>query len=173
MKYLWMFIAGVLIGASVCALYNAQNKITETPAIAKRQDDGSLIIERKPDSKTATAHDIPRGWKAERVVRVDVQPARTDCPVCTVDLTLVRTPDQMLRVVASSQSGRVIGGVDVPIAPLNLDKGHPWAAGISYSTESKTGIWLDRDIGLMRIGIGVDKYEGEKYEARINLGFRF
>lgn len=174
MKLFWPFILGAFLGAAVCAWWNTPKQITETPVAEHRQKDGSLVLERNPDDKAKPVHAIPKGSKAERVVRVDVQPTRADCPVCTVDLTLVRTPDEMLRVIASSPTGTVMGGLDVPVAPLRVEKNHPWAAGISRGTgEESWGGWVDRDIGFTRIGIEANKTDDNNYEGRIKVGIRF
>src|SRR4030067_133190 len=116
MRYFWSFILGAFIGAAAFAAWQAPTKIVEAPAAAARQADGSLALERtatNPKAKPVAA--IPKGGKAERAIRVDVQPERADCPICSVDLTLVRMPDDTRRVVASSQTGTVLGGLDVPI----------------------------------------------------------
>lgn len=178
-----------VVGALICALvvvsgclwlkYRPSLQITETPAAAARQSDGSLLLERKPDAKAKPMHAMPNGGKAERKVSVDVQPARADCPICTVDLTLVRMPDDTRRVVASSPTGEVLGGLDVPIVPLKIAKDYPWAIGGSRGTGSEAwGLWVDRDIARIRIGgevnkTGVSVDGDDRYEARIKLGFRF
>lgn len=175
-----VFMLGAFVGAAACAVWNSPQKITEAPAAAERQADGSLVLERKPTSpKAKPVHAVPKGSKAERVVRVDVQPERTDCPLCTVDLTLIRMPDDTRRVVASSPTGTILGGLDVPIAPLAIVKDRPWAIGGSYATAADSwGVWLDRDFGPLRTGIaahkvGTDKDGDDKYEARVKLGLRF
>lgn len=178
----WLFAAfmlGAFIGAGALAMWNKPVKVAEQPAAAERQADGSLVLERKPDAKAKPAHAIPKGGKAERVVRVDVQPDRADCPICTVDLTLVRMPDDTRRVIASSPTGTVLGGLDVPIVPLVIEKDHPWAAGVSRGTGDESwGLWLDRDIGPVRIGGEANKISesttgGSKYEARFKIGLMF
>lgn len=174
LKYFWTFIVGAFIGAGAYTWWNAPKQAIETAAIEQRQGDGSLVLERKPDAKTKPVHTIPKGGKAERVVRVDVQPERADCPVCTVDLTMVRMPDDMLRVVASSPTGTVMGGLDVPVTPLRIQKEHHWAAGVSRGTgEESWGGWLDRDFGVLRIGVEANKTDVDKVEGRIKIGVRF
>lgn len=175
MRYFWSFILGAFIGAAAFAAWQAPTKIVEAPAAAARQADGSLALERtatNPKAKPVAA--IPKGGKAERAIRVDVQPERADCPICSVDLTLVRMPDDTRRVVASSQTGTVLGGLDVPIAPIDITKDHPWAAGISRGTDLESwGVWLDRDFGPVRFGGEANKTGDNNYEARIKLGIRF
>lgn len=175
MNYLWSFVVGAFIGAAALAAWQAPTKIVETPATAARQSDGSLVVERTATNpKAKPVHAIPKGGKAERAIRVDVQPERADCPACTVYLTLVRMPDETRRVVASSPTGIVMGGLDVPILPIEVDKKRPWAAGISRGTgEESWGAWLDRDIGPMRLGAEANKTDVDKHEARIKIGIRF
>ena len=177
MRYLWTLILGMFLGAAALSVWQRPDKVDEAPAVADRQADGSLALERKP-GKVRPKQAIPKGGKAERVVSVDVQPDRADCPVCTVDLTLVRMPDETRRVIASSPTGTVLGGLDVPIAPLNVERDHPWAAGISRGTgEEAWGAWLDRDFDFLRIGgefnkISENSHES-RYEARLKIGLRF
>lgn len=175
MNYFWSFIVGAFLGAAALAAWQAPKQVTEAPATAARQADGSLVVERtatNPKAKPANA--IPKSGKAERAIRVDVQPERADCPVCTVDLTLVRMPDDTRRVVASSPTGVVMGGLDVPILPIEVDKNHPWAAGISRGTGGESwGAWLDRDIGPLRIGGEANKTGEDQFEARLRIGIRF
>lgn len=137
-------------------------RVTETQAPAVRQQDGSLVLERKPDADANPAQQIPAGAKAVRVVQVVVQPkapllgpsaavpaptpggaqlaganpvpSTASAPVSAVrvDLTLVRMPDQTQRVIASSPDGTVVGGVDIPTESAVPPKVLKWAAGGVY-----------------------------------------
>jgi hypothetical protein len=170
-----------LVVATGISVWQAKHRLqTEPPAAAQRQADGSLVLERAAtNAKAKPAAAIPKGGKAERIISVTVQPARADCPVCTLDLTVVRMPDDSRRVVASSPTGTVLGGLDIPVLPISIERKRPWAAGASRGTESNSwGIWLDRDAGRFRVGveankIGADIGGGDKYEARIKLGLNF
>lgn len=174
-------LIGAVAGASGVFMWQAKHRLqTEAPAAAQRQADGSLVLERtatSPKAKPASA--LPKGGKAERIVSVTVQPARADCPVCIVDMTLVRMKDDSRRVVASSPTGTVLGGLDIPVLPIITDRRHPWALGASRGTEANSwGIWLDRDVSRLRVGIeanktGVDINGSDKYEARVKLGLKF
>ena len=176
------FVIGLLASACLCAWYTHYKKSVkiETAAAESRQADGSLVLERNPtNQKVKPVHAVPKGGKAERVVRVDVQPERTDCPLCTVDLTLVRMPDDGLRVVASSPTGTGVGGLDVPIVPLSITKKRLWGVGGSRGTNADSwGLWLGRDFAMVRTGIELNKtgedQAGEiRFEARVKLGFTF
>lgn len=105
----------------------------DPPAAAVVQTDGSVIVERKPNPEAKPPHEIPKGAKVERVVQVKVRPRAaatvptsgdglqgkaslpSASPETTVDLSLVRMPDQTRRVIASSPDGEIVGGLDVPV----------------------------------------------------------
>jgi hypothetical protein len=172
--YFWSFMLGAFVGAAALAAWQVPTNVVETPAAAQTQPDGSLVLERMPDSKAKPENAIPEGGKAVRVVHGEIKPKEPDCPICTFDLTLVRMPDNTSRVVLSSQTGTILGGLDVPVATLKIDKDHPWAAGISRGTGFESwGAWLDRDFGPVRFGGEANKNGDGQYEARIKLGLRF
>ena len=145
----------------------------ETYAPQAQQQDGSLVLERKPMPDAKPAQQVPKGARVERVVQVKVKP-RTDTPTAapaipgsgpanvlpelppvTVDLSLVRLPDQTRRVIASSPNGEVIGGVDVPVEAAREVKVLRWAAGYEFaaSTWGKThSVLVQRDLGPLRLG---------------------
>jgi hypothetical protein len=136
-----------------------------------RQQDGSLVLERKPQEDAKPAQAVPKGAKVERIVQVVVQPSQPvppaslppsgsvalepnrPCPPVRVDLTLVRLPDQSRRVVASSPDGVVIGGVDIPVETAVPQRVMKWAVGPSWNPADRTfGAWIERDAGFLRIG---------------------
>ena len=99
-------------------------------------------------------HEIPKGAKVEREIRVDVQPTgRPDCPLCTVDLSLVKVPDATHRVVASSPTGEVLNTLDVPRAPALLERPKNWSAGVLYN--GRWGGLVARDFDWISIGAAV------------------
>ena len=142
-----MVILGLGFAGGLATGWNIYRTTTkaEPPAVAVRQGDGSLILERKPETqkeseKLIPTPQIPKGAKIERKVEVIVQPERKpeplplssfassvpadlaapqkqDCPPVRVDLALVRMPDETRRVIASSQDGQIVGGVDIPLEP--------------------------------------------------------
>jgi hypothetical protein len=175
MNYFWAFLVGAFVGAAALAVWQAPTTVVEAPAAAARQSDGSLALERtgtNPKAKSAAV--VPKGGQAERSIRVDVQPARADCPVCTVELTLVRMPDDTRRVVAASPTGIVLSGLDVPLVPLEVARDRPWAAGASYGVGGGSwGGWLDRDLGPLRLGAEINQTGDARTEARVRLGWRF
>lgn len=167
------------------------------PAVA--QSDGSVVLETKPDPTAKPKQVIPKGAKVERTASVTVQPtatitppvvhggyynysssqpvAATPCPPVTVDLSLVRMPDQSRRVVASSPDGAVVGGVDIPVedaAPPPAPK--LWAAGIAVDPLRRTGgVFVDRDLGFLRLGAQLNQRElgGLPDQLWIKAGIRW
>lgn len=65
------------------------------------------------------------------------------CPQVTVDLSLVRMPDQTRRVVASSPNGSVVGGLDVPIDNPKLPTIPRWTASAiaGYDSSAKRNVF--------------------------------
>jgi hypothetical protein len=144
-KSLALLLIGLISGLSLgWWLYNPGPPKWGPPAPAVRQSDGSLILERKPDPNAKAPAEIPRRSKLVRVVKVEVQPRATPvqdassatpdgasqrliCPSAEVDLSLLQNSDKTERVVASSPEGAIVGGVDVPVAPLpKLPKDARW-----------------------------------------------
>lgn len=180
MNYLWSFLFGAFVGAAALAAWQAPTTVTEAPATAVPQDDGSLVLERTATNpKAKSPSKIPKGGKVERVIHGEIQPNAPGCPRCTFDLTLVQMPDDSRRVVLWSATGAVLGGLDVPVLPLAVEKEHVWALGVSRALAADTwGLWLDRDFAFVRTGLEINKIEadplnGDRTEARLKLGFRF
>jgi hypothetical protein len=162
----------LVVGLIISWAWYSPSTKTEAPAAAARQADGSLVLERTATNQKATpAHAIPKGGKAERVVRVDVQPTRADCPVCTVDLTLVRMPDASRRVVASSPTGTVLSGLDIPVLPITVERSRPWAAGAMYN--GRWGAVVTRDFRWLSAGGAVTEERDGSYAQWAVLMFRF
>jgi hypothetical protein len=167
-------------------LFAAPTPKPEPAAAAVTQADGSLVIERAAQApKTKPVHATPKGAKVERVVQVKVQPRAADpaAPAAsvpkpvTVDLSLVRLPDQTRRVIASSPDGDIVGGLDIPVEPVPYVAPRPWAAGLSYGPlDRSVGVWVDRDIGPLRAGVEVVQRREpgrSSIEARVRIGIRF
>jgi hypothetical protein len=155
-------------------LWRPETPKPETYAPPVRQQDGSLVLERKPQEDAKPAQQVPKGGKVERVIQVTVEPipsgpepalpshsgsgalpepSRPPCPRVRVDLTLVRMPDQSRRVLASSPDGQVVGGVDIPVEAAVPQRVLKWAAGPSWNPADRTfGAWIERDAGFLRLG---------------------
>jgi len=175
--YAGLLVAGAALGLGMgWKLWRPKAANPETPAVAVRQKDNSLILERKPatlaDAKPVQL--IPKGDTVERVVKVKVLPSlpRIPSPSPTgalptpgpgsnagpnpieVDLTLVRQKDGSQRVIASSPDGTVVGGVDVPVGPpVPMAKDLHWEAGMLYNPSEHTyGGYLHRSLGPFVLG---------------------
>ena len=178
-----IFVAGM--GAGWMLWSPEKKQKVDPPAQAQRQEDGSLVLERKPDPAAKPAQKVPKGARVERVVQVVVQPSAQPVeplrpsgsdasvgdnltptePVSTayklppvrVDLSLIRMPDKTLRVLVSSPDGTVLDGVDIPVeAGPPLPRRLLWAAGASYDPGNRTyGGWVERDLGPLRVGADV------------------
>ena len=172
----------------------------ETYAPQAQQQDGSLALERKPQADAKPAHEIPKGAKLERIVQVKVQPRNatpTAAPATpgpgpvsvppvlplpvTVDLSLVRMPDQTRRVIASSPDGEVIGGVDIPVEAAPPVRSLKWAGGGLWNPSDRTwGAWVQRDLGPAVVGVDAFQVREPvtvggtaRWAAHLRLGIRF
>lgn len=149
-------------------------RVEYRPAVI--QDDGSVIAERVPDAKPSPApHVIPRGHVEVRRVEVEVQPDAPGCPICRVDLSLVRDDEGGQRVIASSPTGSILRALDVPILPGLLPPPvRPWAAGIWHDPINEGfGVWGERDISRIRVGAsaGYDDVAGPRADLRVGWTF--
>ena len=163
----------------------------ETYAPQIRQKDGSVVLERKPQSDAKPAQELPKGAKAERVGSVVVRPKATfqmDAPPTLgygdvrVDWSLVKMPDQTRRMVMSSPDGEIVGGVDVPIESAREQRKLKWAVGAVYGTtawgDKAVGAFVDRDFAFVRTGAEVTKNTyaqtgRQAWEVRAKFGIRF
>lgn len=176
---------GVIVGLTTgWTLWSPKKRVQEVYAPAIRNEDKSLVLEKKPMADAKPAQQVPKGAVVERVVYVEVQPHGPSTEVhpttpgsivtepqvtpsslpspIRVDLTLYRLQDGTKRVVASSPDGEVVGGLDVPVeAARPVPKELKWAAGAVYGTTSwggkSVGAFLDRDLAFVRTGIELTK----------------
>ncbi len=191
-------VAGLLIG---WGLWRPTASVVDPPAPPLRQGDGSLVLERTAPTKEPPPHEIPKGGREERRVSVVVKPPRgvvvrteppesvhvpqdvdtkplfstrvdsCDCPPVQVDLSLVRMPDKTRRVVASSPTGEILSGVDIPFETAAAPRALPWAAGVTISADQQLGGFIDRDLGPFRFGIDF-KIQRDP-QPNFSVGLRF
>lgn len=181
--------SAIFVAAAVGYWFGQPKPVQETAAPEQRQADGSLVLERRPNVDAKPKQQIPRKAKVERVAQIVVQPdaiaeAGQPCPPVTVDMTLIRQPDGMRRVLASSPDGQVVGGIDVPVetaaAPPEPKR---WAAGLSWSPADATaGVWIERDVPVfnqvVRVGAEVNQARtvgpaAAGVDGRVRIGFAF
>ncbi len=166
-----IFGVGLLAGILGMYLWPATT-VVETAAPAQRQADGSLIAERNPDAPLKPRHEIPKGGKVERDIRVEVQPTgRPDCPVCKVDLSLVKLLDDTHRIVASSPTGEVLSALDVPRVPAIVDRPKNWAAGALYN--GRWGALVTREIRWVSVGGAITTEKDGSFAPWALLVLRF
>lgn len=188
--YWTIVLALSIIGAAVAValFWPRPQPVIEVAKPAIVQSDESLILERTDTQPSVKPpHVVPKGSTVERVVQVKVKPKVViadgikDAPSLspdakpannpiTVDLSLVRLTDDTKRVIASSPDGEIVGGMDIPIETLAY-KPRVWAAGISVDPVHQVGgIWVERDISRIRVGVdaGVNKFHD--FETRLRFG---
>jgi hypothetical protein len=145
--------------------------ITAAPQVT--QQDGSLVVQRAPDAHPKPPpHVLPKGAVEERRGQFVAAPAAGASSV-EIDLSLVRMPDNGRRVVASSPDGTIVSALDIPIeAGLVPAAPKKWAAGVAYTSDREIGLWVERDLGRLRLGAEVSKGAGRP-RAEIRLGVAF
>ena len=96
-----------------------------------------------------------------------------DCPPVTVDLSLVRMPDKTRRVVASSQDGVVLSGLDIPVESAPEEEPLRWTASALLQVDGdavRPGLGLDWR-PLERLQVGFEAY-ARKDLTRPGVGLR-
>lgn len=129
-------VAGLAVGYYLGFQANKPTQIIESYKPAVIQADGSLVLERKPDADAKPKQSIPPQDKVDRIVTLQVE-APEPVKTVTVDLTVVSEPDGSKRVIASSPDGRIIGGSDIPVAPITIPRVQSWTVGGLYNPSSK------------------------------------
>lgn len=193
-RALWMVlvavIAAVLVGSGLALGYFwfKPAPVIETAKPSETQADGSTVIERKPDAKAKPKHQTPKGAKVERVGTIIAQGetppeikacTSIPCPSVTIETSLVRLPDGSKRVIVSSPDGQIQRAVDIPVETAAPPPEPPkWAAGLSYSTMQTPGLWVERDLGRVRLGAEINQTRQTVggptgFEARARIGWAF
>lgn len=190
-RAVWIALAVLACGIAAAAVgywLGQPEPVQETAAPEQRQPDGSLKLERQPDPHAKPRQQIPRKAKVERVAQITVQPDANaepgkPCPPVTVDMTLIRDPGGMRRVLASSPDGQVVGGIDVPVeTAASAPEPKRWAAGVSWEPRNRTaGVWIERDVPVfsqvVRVGAEVNQVQtgidAPGVETRVRMGFAF
>jgi hypothetical protein len=182
LKNLTILAIGIVIGAGATTLLNPKLKtVVEQPEKSERQRDGSLILEKHPQSSAVAPHQIPAGSTLVRSVAVQFRPKSEPIPGCgasqnmdpssdpnwkiqdplkpasgtsyTIAMSIVKMSDGQQRVIASSPDGEIIGGIDIPVTPTLVTPVYTWGVGGSYNVADKTyGIVAEKDLGRLRLG---------------------
>ena len=189
----WVLAAGLIFAAGIAAgwkIFRPKPVATVEVAMpAARQADGSLILERAPDAKAVPAQQIPKGAKVERIERIQVrassvpaaataptngsgQPAAALTPAphdTTVDLTLLRMPDDTQRVVASSPDGAIISGMDIPVSSAPTEPKSTAIGGYDLVNKAYLAGYLHK-LGPFQIGIVGTYSPLPKFNAFVVVG---
>ena len=178
-----LLVLGVVLGRWLFAVPSAP--IIEKPASEIVQQDGSRVLARAArDDSAKPAQQLPKGATLERKVQVTAKPnaeplhttdGKLESAPVTVDLSLVRMTDETRRVVASSPDGEIIGGLDIPVDIRTQPEPKKWAAGLYVNPvyPQERGIFIDRDIGRLRIGAELGQNSRNDLEARVKVGITF
>lgn len=175
-----LMLGGALLAAALClaAYWFYFRHVTpkqEAAAPAVTLNDGSLVLERKPDANAKPAMQTPKG-KVIRTGQVTVKPNTLDGKPINIDYAAVRDAEGV-RVVTHSDQGTVMGGIDIPVEALASTR--RWAAGVSYDPIHGTpGAWIDRKFDRVIVGAEFNQTRtrigGEiGWEARLRIGFEF
>lgn len=197
-KKYWAYIlaALVIVALTLTAawdMWKPAQAVPETPKPAAVQKDGSIILERAPDTKAKAPMTLPKGSTLERLAHITVQyktpfkaiagsvdttetitekppnleiaqnlkqdhiadPGKLiECPPVTLDLALVRMPDETRRVIASSHDGAILDALDIPVDDAKPSPvPNVWSIGVVANPFKQTlGGYVDRDFGWLRTG---------------------
>lgn len=172
------FVAGLFLGLR---FHGAPVQVIEASAPAVRQSDGSLILERRPDASAVAPMQIPKSAKLERLAKVTVKPrplasaaSAVDCVPVSLDLALVKMPDDSRRMIASSPDGEVVAGFDIPVLPTISVAQPKWAVGADWPIGTRqVRPRLEYDAG-QRIRVGGSVWEqGGKPAGSLTVMWRF
>lgn len=180
-----MVAVGILPGLALgWFLWRQPTPPPETHAEEVHLPSGAVALEREPEAPVPVplkqaVRELDRKATLERAVRVTVVPktpvtSTEPCPPVNLDIGLVKLPDQTRRVVVHSSDGDVLGGVDIPIQATERVQALKWAAGALYVPhEESYGIFLDRDIGRLRVGAELVQSREHGVSGIVRLGIRF
>jgi hypothetical protein len=187
-----VLLAAVALGAYLFGVRTTQPVVERIePAASQSQADGSLVLGVKPAASAPAdavpKQAIPKGATVERVISATIKPrsvlkiptagaesapAATECPPVRVDLSMIREGDQR-RIIASSPDGDVVAGLDVPLEAGTIPISHPWSAGLSYGTDRTPGVYVERDLGRIRVGAEAIRQEVGTVQGRVRLGWNW
>lgn len=163
-----------LAGAVAWAMRPASPVLEVTaPAPQVLQADHSVVAAREVASQPSPApHIIPKGFRETRRAQVVVAPVSTASDV-QLDLSWVNDGREQ-RLVASSPDGTVERAVDMPIVPIAMPRATPiWGAGLEYGRGGVVGLWIDRDIGRLRLGTEVQRQADGRAQTIVRVGVRW
>ena len=146
-----------------------------------RQQDDSVVLERKNDPTAKPAMSIPRGDTVERVGSVTVQPSSVAMaptsgsvqqgnapllpslpPIVRIDWALVKEPDGGQRLIVKTPDGKIVGGEDIIVSQPSPVKSIKWTVfATRYLRERTYGVTGLRTMGPFVLGVGVKQSRAE------------
>lgn len=173
--------------------------VVEPYAPAVTLPSGAVVAERVPDAPLPpVAREAARelGGTIARAGSVTVQPRTPDaapsetpaagsavpaasclCKPAPVrfDWSLIGLDDGTYRMAVDSPDGTITSATDIPVSGVSVRRERPWAAGVSYSMDMSqrraAGLWVDRDVGRVRLGLEISQRDGGT--ATLRAGIRF
>lgn len=161
-----LFAAGMYFGSSITSSH-VEVVPRNLPQVVN--PDRSVTLAQEIASKPAQKR-VKASGTVQRQIDIVVQPKASECASVAVALDVVKQGDT-LRVIASSPDGIVTGGRDLVFTVPQAEK--KYAAGVSYDTSGKYGVWLDRDLSAFRVGVEARQANGGGVIAMARAGFRF
>lgn len=102
-------------------------------------------------------------------------PSVCACDPITLDWTLTSLRDGSSRMSWYTDDGEITEAVDTPVSGVSVRRERPWAAGVSYSMDMSqrraAGLWVDRDVGRLRLGLELSQRDGGT--ATLRAGWRW
>lgn len=167
-------IIGVWLGVKVERWMTPQPVKEDVQAAPMQRLSASAVVaETDPETERAPPPPVrlPHGAVRQRASQIVARPAIGASSV-EIDTSLVREGDK-LKLYASSPDGTITSATDFPITPALLPpEPKKWAMGLGYTTEREVGVWVDRDVGRVRLGAEVLKgQKGARAELRVGVSF--
>lgn len=146
----------------------------QAPAEAVRQADQSLVLERAPVASPQPAHQIPAKSKVQRTAKISIKPEQPHCDPLDLDLSLVEMHNRATRIIASSPTAQITGGIDHPAPAEPPPPVHRWGAGVTVDINGRlAGAWVERDLWRVRAGLDVDQRADGSITPRVRVGITF
>lgn len=190
-------LSGIYIGYKM--FNNKPEVVVQHSAGEVAINDNTKLLAKEPDKNAKADMPLPKGATLERVVKFSVKqkakakestesgnvegkvggknsetPMDELCPPIDISLALILDKDKQQRVEAYSINGEIVGGIDIPVRDITIPKeAKKWAVGMSYNTLEVKGLWVERDVGRIRLGAEVTSIPmvGEVYTARVGFTF--
>lgn len=137
---------------------------------------GTVVVQPGPSTSGTTQNQGLRGgepqYSGSSAGPVD-QSAPCLCKPVKLDWSLTSLRDGSSRMSWYTDDGEITEAVDIPVAPVRMRRDRPWAAGVKVSTLKEYGVWVDRDVGRLRVGIEAEQRKDYGVVGWVKAGIRF